>query len=127
MHVIAEMDSGTAMVESAAKFDIYRVNAKCELQYEGRVFLDSGEFDVGIPTDGMVYLKFIFASKRGLSASTSGIRPGFLFTPRPGYGYQARVRHLHGIYSVAIREISADGSIDRELERLPLNACKVQQ
>jgi hypothetical protein len=124
MQVIAEVDSGSAAVDTAAEFDIHRVNVRCETQYEGRVFLGNGKFDVGIPTGGLIYLEFIFASKRMLSSSVSAVRHGYLLTPRPGYRYLTKVKYLDGIYSVTIREISRDGSISRELDRIPLSACR---
>jgi hypothetical protein len=125
MLVTTEIDSGSSWTETVAEFDIHRVDSNCELQYEGRVFLDKDRLDVGIPVDDLIFLDFIFASKGKFSSSVNGVRYGTLLKPLSGYRYLTRVRYLNGIYSVAIRESSKDGSVGRELERIPLSTCKV--
>lgn len=124
MQVIAEIDSGAAKPETFVDFDIYRVDSRCKLQYEGRVVLESGKFDVGLPADDLVYLDFIFSSKPTRFSAVNSFSYGTLLKPRPGYRYVARVKYLDGLYSVVLRETSKDGSVNRELEKTPLSACK---
>lgn len=52
-----------------------------------------------------------------------GWATGALLTPRPGYSYVAKVRHLNGLYAVDLQERSRNGSV-RNLERIPLSECK---
>lgn len=124
MHVTTQIDSGSATLSTEAVFDIHRVDAKCETQYEGRVDLDEAKTEVGIPTGGPIYLEFIFASKRFLSKNISAVRYGMTFTPRSGYDYQTQVKYIKGIYSVVIRETSKNGTVARVIDRVPLSACK---
>lgn len=125
MYVSAEIDSGSATISTVAEFDIHRVNAQCELQYQGRAFLDKAQAGISIPTGNMVYLDFIFASKRFMSDSASGVRYGTLMMPRQGYTYQPHVKYKDGIYSVVIYETGKGLSHGRELDRMPLSDCKV--
>lgn len=124
MHVATQIDSGSATLSTVAEFDIHRVDSNCELIYQGRVFLDDAKTEVGIPVDGLIYLDFIFASKRFLSSNISGVRHGMLLSPRPGYVYKTQVKYIKGVYSVAIHEVGKGATAGRLIERMPLSACK---
>lgn len=123
LQVVPEIDSGSRFTSIFPEFDVHRVGSNCELQYQGRVFLDKGKVDVGIPTDGLLYLEFIFVREGMLSNGGSVIRQGTLLNPRPGYSYVAKARYLDGIYAVEVQERSRDGSV-KNLERVPLNECR---
>ena len=124
MHVRTQIDSGSATLATEAVFDIYRVDANCQAQFDGRVELEEAKTEVGIPTDGTIYLEFIFASKRFLSKNVSAVRYGMLFTPRAGYDYQTQVKYNKGIYSVVIRETSRNGAVAHVIDHVPLSSCK---
>ncbi|HZW12888.1 MAG TPA: hypothetical protein VFF81_06825 [Noviherbaspirillum sp.] len=124
LHVRTELDSGSALRSVVAEFDVHRVNAACQLKYEGRVYLYDASTDVGIPVDELIYLDFIFASKAFLSSHISGTRYRTLINPRSGYDYQAEVKYNKGIYSVVIREARHGSSNYRVLEQRPLGECK---
>lgn len=124
MHVTTRVDSGSAVKSAVAEFDIHRVNARCETDYLGRVYLDSPAIEVGIPVDELIYLDFIFASKAFMSTTTSAVRYQTIFTPRRGYQYHAKVDYDKGIYNVVIREKRPGGSTGRIIEHTPLRGCE---
>lgn len=124
MHVTTRVASVSAMKGTVAALDIHRVNARCETDYLGRVYLDRPTIDVGIPVDELIYLDFIFASKALMSTTVSAVRYQTIFTPRRGYQYDARVDYDRGIYSVVIRERRPGGSGGRVIEQTPLSSCQ---
>lgn len=125
MTVSTTLDSGSAFKSTIAEFDIHRVTPRCDLDYQGRVYLDDGESTpVGIPTGEPLFLDFIFASKLFLSSNISAVRYETMMTPRSGYEYQVDVRYVKGIFDVIIRETGKNGSTVRTLERRPLSSCK---
>ncbi len=106
-----------------AELDIYRVNAGCQTEYRGRVSLDKPSVEVGIPSDGLHYLDFIFASKTFLSPSVNVVRYDTLLLPRRERQYEARVRYVQSMYSVVIREVAPGSSTGRVIERARLSDC----
>ncbi len=124
MQVTTRVDSGSAVKSTVAEFDIHRVNAKCETDYLGRVYLDKPTIEVGIPVDELLYLDFIFASKAFMSSTTNAVRYKTILTPRRGYAYHAKVDYDQGIYNVVIREKSPGGSPGRVIEHTPLSSCR---
>ncbi len=124
MRVTSRIDSGSAVKSTVAEFDIHRVNVKCETGYLGRVYLDKPKLDVGLPTDELLYLDFIFASKAFLSTTISAVRYKTLLTVRSGYEYQVKVDYDQGIYNVVIRETRLGASTGRIVEPIPLTSCK---
>jgi hypothetical protein len=122
--VHTQVESMSAMKSTVAEFDIHRVDARCETEYLGRVYLDRPRIDVGIPVGGPVYLDFIFASKAFLSTQVQATRYTTVLTPRPGHEYDVQVRYLKGLYSVAIRESARGGGAGRLLERRDLADCR---
>jgi hypothetical protein len=119
LHVTAKVDSGTVV-----DLDMHRLNARCETAHEGRVSLDPGVVEVGLPVDETIWLDFVFASKSFLSSSVSVARYSTLLTPRSGYDYRAQVTYSKGIYNVVIQEARKGSSARREIDRVPLSACK---
>jgi hypothetical protein len=122
--VKTKVESVSALNTTVAEFDIHRVNSRCETDYLGRVFLDKPLIDVGVPSNELIYLDFIFASKAFLSTTASAIRYQTMLKTRSGYEYQAEVSYLKGIYNVVIREKQRGGSTSRIIERWPLSSCK---
>ncbi len=112
------VDTGSAMRSTVAEFDVHHVDRDCSLQHQGRVYLDQPSVEVGIPTDRLVYLDFIFASKTVLSSQISGTRHGILLTPRAGHDYNAKVTYDRGIYDVVLRENG------RAVPRKTLSDCR---
>lgn len=124
MQVTTRVASVSAMKSTVAEFDIHRVNARCETDYLGRVYLDRPTIDVGIPVDELIYLDFIFASKAFMSTTINAVRYQTIFTPRRGYAYDVRVDYDRGIYDVVIRERRPGGSGGRVIEQRPLSSCQ---
>lgn len=116
----------TTRAEGAkAAFDIHRLKADCELDFQGRINLENGTVGVGVPTDEPLYLDFIFVTGGGFfSSSVGSTRYGTLFRARPGFDYRAQATYDKGIYSVEIRESRKGASASRVLDRVPLGACK---
>jgi hypothetical protein len=126
MFVTTKLDSGSVVTGSSAAFDIYRVDAKCELAYEGRVDLDTAKTEVGLPTNSRLYLDFIFSNHNYLLRASSSTRYGLLLTPRAGYSYQVQVQYVNGIYDAAVRETSRGDSGGRVIEQVTLEGCKAK-
>lgn len=126
MYVIpTKLDSGSIMWSTITEFDIHRVNARCEIDYLGRVYLDKGvSTEVGIPTGEPLFLDFIFASKRFLSPDMRTVRYDTMLTARPGFDYRTEVSYKDGIYNVVIKETSRDGRTVNTIKRRPLNSCR---
>lgn len=123
LRVETKIDSGSAMRSTVAEFDIHRVDASCNTQYLGRVYLDERSITVGLPSDDRLYLDFIFASKIRLTTTINATRYATLLTTRPGHEYAAQVSYEKGIYSVVIHE-RRKGGVNRVVERQPLEACR---
>ncbi len=104
--------------------DIHLLNARCETDFLGRVYVDDPKTEVGVPVDRPVYLDFIFVSKVVLSSDTSVVRYQTVMTPRSGCLYDAAVSYNKGIYNVVITERQRGGSASRKLARKPLESCR---
>ena len=122
MNVTTTVDGGSK--KAAVAFDIHRVNARCLTEYEGRIDLENGTIQVGLPADEPLYLDFIFVTGGGFTSPVGAVRHGVLFTARSGYDYRAQVTYKNAIYDVEIREARKGSSGGRVVERLPLSACK---
>jgi hypothetical protein len=123
LQVVPETETGSRFTNVYPLMDIHRVDAKCELQFQGRIVLEDGKVDVGVPTDGLLYLEVIFLRERTFSNQSSQVRQATLLKPRPGYSYLSRVKYINGIYALDVQERSRDGSV-KKLERAPLSECK---
>lgn len=121
--VTTAIDSGAALKSTVAEFDIHRVNAKCETDYLGRVYLDKPGMDVGIPENQLLYLDFIFASKTFLSNNISAVRYQTLLVSRAGYEYTAEVSYIKGMYNVVIQEKRHGSATGTTIPRRPLSSC----
>ncbi|HEY3487295.1 MAG TPA: hypothetical protein VGL10_04460 [Gammaproteobacteria bacterium] len=124
LHIVTRVDSGSGLNSTIAELDIHQVNERCETEYQGRVFLESGISAVGIPVEQTVYLDFIFASKAFLSPNISATRFGTLLTPRPGHEYSASVNYDNGIYDVTLREGRKRSAASRVVVHRALQDCK---
>jgi hypothetical protein len=118
------VDSGSSFSSTVAEFDIHKMVSRCEIEYEGRVYLDQPVVETGIPVGQKTYLDFIFASKAMLSSNISATRYKTVFTPRAGYTYDIRVSYNKGIYSVVMREVARGSSAGRTLERRDPPRCQ---
>ncbi len=119
MHVTTKLDSGSRVTSTEAALDIYRVDASCALTEEGRVDLEEAKTDIGLPTNGRLYLEFTFFNHNYLARSSSSTNYGLLLTPRPGVSYQTKAQYLGGIYDVVVRE-----SGGRVIEQVKLSDCR---
>jgi len=116
--------SGSAFSKVRASVDIYRVDAGCQLAYEGTVDLDEPTRGIGIPTNRLSYLVFTFASSTLLGGTSSATSQETLLEPRRGYRYDIDVNYEDNIYNVVMRERSPRANIVRELALTDLRACK---
>ena len=82
MHVTTKLSSGSRVTSTSAVFDIYRVDAKCELTHEGRLDLDEAKTEVGLPTNTPLYLEFIFSNSNYLARHSSS--PAMVYCSRHG-------------------------------------------
>ncbi len=105
-------------------FDIHTINANCETDFLGRVYVDDRRTEVGVPVDRPVFLDFIFVSKVVLSSDASVVRYQTVMTPRSGHLYDVDVSYNKGIYNVVIREKGRGGGAGRTIPRRPLESCR---
>ena len=124
LHIQTETDSGSFFSSVRAAVNIYRVDARCQLEYQGTVDLDESSVAVGIPSDRSSYLVFDFASSSFLANSRSSISYETLLEPVAGYNYDIEVSYIDDIYNVEIRETHPFKSVNRDIELKDLNACQ---
>lgn len=121
-HVDTRVDGGAK--RAAVAFDIHRVDARCETRHEGRVDLENGATELGLPVEVPLYLEFIFVTAGSFNSSLGATREGRLFTAKPGYAYRAEVSYDKGIYAVDIREARQGAKSGRLMKATPLGACE---
>jgi hypothetical protein len=123
LHLRTRTESGSLFSSVRAAVDIYRVNARCQTEYQGTVALDSPSVAIGIPVDQPSYLVFGFASSSWLANSSSSISYETLLTPRSGHEYDIEVTYLDDIYHVAILEKHQRNDISRDIGQRSLSDC----
>lgn len=114
--------AGSLFQRVDAGLHIYTVDAACQLNYQGTVYLDEPSVEVGLPSNRESYLEFYFVKSARLANSTSSITHGTLLHPRPGQRYAAEVSYANDLYKVKLRE-TASG---RAIARRPLESCGVK-
>lgn len=124
LHVHTATDSGSWFSRFRAAVDIHRVGEDCVLDYEGTVQLADRKIDIGLPPHRWSYLVFVFSSSSFLVNRSGTITQETLLKTRPNYHYQVAVQYRNDMYHVGIREILPDQSTGREIEPLPLEACR---
>lgn len=123
MLIRTETKSGSIFSKVRAAVHIYRVDANCQIEYEGTIKLDEPSVAVGIPSNRSSYLVFDFSSSSFLANSRSSISYETLFRPRAGHNYDAMVSYKDDIYNVEIRETNTRKSSGRVIDRQDLSAC----
>jgi hypothetical protein len=106
-----------------AAVHIHRVDADCLTEYQGTVQLNEPTAEIGLPTERLSLMAFVFSSSSFLAGSSGSIRYETLLKPRAGYTYDVKVSYVDRMYYVAIREIDPRKSSSREVERKSLKAC----
>lgn len=124
LSIRTETSSGSAFSSVQAVLGVHAVDAQCKLTYEGYVELDRPLVLVGIPPGRLSYLVFEFASSSFMGGRRGSITRETLFRPRPGATYEAKVSYKDDLYDVEIRGTPARGARAREIELVPLSACK---
>ena len=127
LEIRTETKSGSAFSSVGASLGIYRVDARCQIEYQGTIDLDQPAAAVGIPADRLSYLVFRFASSSFLGGTRSAISQETLLRPRPGYRYQVEVSYKDDLYNVAIRERHPDTGATRVVDLRPLASCNARR
>ncbi len=117
--------SGSTFSSVRASLHIYRVERGCEAHYAGTLALDQPRLTVGVPAGAPSLLVFGFESGGFLSSSSGSMRYETLLTPRLGHQYEIKVRHVDGIYDVAIHESQPPRPGSREIARRMLKSCAI--
>jgi hypothetical protein len=123
LHINTETDSGSMFSKVRTAVDIYRVDAECKTEYEGTVQLKKPSVEIGIPSDRLSYLVFVFANSGFFSNSSSMMSYDALLKPRAGYNYDVKVTYIGNIYNVVMHETHPRNKKGREIELKGLNAC----
>jgi hypothetical protein len=105
------------------RLDVYKVDSKCEANYEGTVSLDKGRTAVGIPTDSRVFLEFDFA-RHSFWKGKSQMGHGTLIRFRPGKVYRAEVVYEDDMYGVEVIEAGSPNTKGKEVAHMELSDCK---
>lgn len=123
LRIRTETDSGSMFSKVRAEVDIFRVSADCKTEYQGTVKLNGPSVEVGIPSNKLSYLVFVFSKSSFLANSRSSISHETLLRARAGYNYEVKVSYSDDIYDVAIKEMHPRKSKGREIELRDLSAC----
>ena len=123
LHIKTKADSGSFFSSVRTAVDIYRVNADCKTEYEGTVQLDKPSVDIGIPSNRLSYLVFVFSSSSFFANTSGTITHNNLLKTRAGYNYEIHVSYKDDIYNVVIQETHPGGHAGREIEARKLSAC----
>jgi hypothetical protein len=122
--ISAETSSGSAFSSVKAVLGVHAVDAQCKLAYEGYVDLDRPLVQVGVPPGRLSYLVFEFASSSFMGGRRGSITRETLLRPRAGASYEVKVSYQDDLYDVQIRETPSRGARAREIELVPLSACR---
>jgi hypothetical protein len=118
------LDVRTQASGARAVLGVHAVDAQCKLSYEGFVDLDGAVTRGGIPPGRTSYLVFEFASSSFFGGRRGSIKRETLLRPRAGATYEVRVTYKDDLYDVVVQEVPARGGRPRDVELLPLGACK---
>lgn len=123
LYLHTRTDPGSLFSSVRAAVDIYRVDALCQVEYQGTVDLDSPSLAVGIPAEEPSYLVFGFASSSWLANSSSNISYETLLTPRAGCDYDIEISYHDEMYNVAILEKLPGNKTARKISQRPVSGC----
>ena len=123
LHMRTETSSGSMFSKVRAAVHIHRVDAGCLTEYQGTVQLNEPTAEIGLPTERLSLMAFVFSSSSFLAGSSGSIRYETLLKPRAGYTYDVKVNYVDRMYNVIVREIDPRKSSSREIERKSLKTC----
>jgi hypothetical protein len=121
LQIRSETVAGTALFRVRTAVGVYRVDERCELDFEGVVDIDQSTVSVGIPAGRWSYLDFTFSDPSLAGGSSSSVSRETLFRPRAGYRYDIAVSYKRDI---SIREIPARGGAGRKVDFREIRACR---
>jgi hypothetical protein len=124
LEIRSETVSGSPLFRVRTALSVYRVDERCELEFEGVVSIDQPAVSVGIPAGRWSYLDFTFSDPSLGGGSSSSVSRETMFRPRAGYHYDIAVTYRKDTYHVAIREITPRGGAGREVEFRDIRACR---
>jgi hypothetical protein len=119
-----EADSGSIFSKVSAAVDIFSVTADCQTEYLGTVDLKGPSVKVGIPSDQLSYMVFVFSNSSFLGSSQSTISHETLLEARRGHNYDISVNYIDDIYNVAINEKDPRNPDGRKIAVRDISACK---
>jgi hypothetical protein len=124
LQIRSETVTGSPLFRVRTALSVYRVDERCELEFEGVVNIDQPKMSVGIPAGRWSYLDFTFTDPSLGGDPSSSVRRETMFRPRAGYRYDIAVTYRKDVYHVAIREIAPRGGAGREVEFRDIRACR---
>jgi len=117
-------DSGSMFSSLAVSLDIYKVDAQCELHYEGTVKLDRDTLEVGLPVNQPSLFVFVFNGSTFLASRSSRMEYQTLFMPRGRTKYRVDVHYIDDIYDVIIRAQRSGRKKGKVVPHRDLASCK---
>jgi hypothetical protein len=124
LRIQTETESGSIFSNTRVHLGIYRVDAQCQIEYEGTIDLDKPVVLVALPSDRLSYLVFGFSSSSLLANARGSISQATLLRTRPGHSYRIDVSYRNSIYGVVVREHHPHKRSSREIELKRLGACR---
>ena len=124
LRIYGEASSGSMFSTVRAAVNIYSVDAKCRIEYQGTVRSEGRPAEVGTPAGRTSLLAVTFFSSSFLGNWNTSTRYETLLTPRIGYRYEMKINYSDDIYDVVLRELDARQSSSRELARTSADACR---
>jgi hypothetical protein len=124
LQIRSETVSGPALFRVRTALSVYRVDERCELEFEGVINIDQPTVAVGIPAGRWSYLDFTFSDPSLAGGSSSPVSRETLFLARAGYRYDIAVSYKKDTYHVAIREIPPRGGAGREVRFSDMRVCR---
>lgn len=121
LQIRSETVAGTALFRVRTAVGVYRVDERCELEFEGVVNIDQPTVSVGIPSGRWSYLDFTFSDPSLAGGAASPVSRETLFRPRAGYRYDIGVSYKKDI---SIREIPPRGGAGRKVDFKEIRACR---
>jgi len=120
LSVQTKASSGSVFQSLNVSLGIHGVDEKCQTVYLGTIALERPVVEVGVPTQGQVYLEFVFDKSARFYSSSSSIDYGTLVRLRPAHQYDADVSYIDELYKVTVRDKSAGNAV---VERRALETC----
>ena len=106
------------------RLEVYRVNSKCNGEYQGTQKIPETGVQVGIEVGQRVLLDFHFTKVRWLHGSTTDVEVEALITPRDGVHYEAEPGYIDNLYDLKLYQIDPRNGEKKKMAIISLSECR---